>query len=348
MSPISEKELKEQIKKENNVYIIFGNDGYLKNLYLNKIIGMYVEKDDIFNYQSFIGNCELQDVYDAVLQFPIMADRKVVVLADYGFEKCKAAEFDKLCAVISEVPDSCVFVLIFDALEIDANKNSKFTKLMTLADKNNGVTAELNHREIPELVKTFEIGAKKRGCVFSDNAARYLIEMAGEDIYTLTNELVKLCAFVGKGEITKQIIDEVSVKTVEASVYGLSKNIINYNMTAALKILDELFYLRVDPFIILATISGFYVDLYRAFVGRARGIKASDIASDFGYGKREFVVRNAMADGKKFDDKRFELSFDALRDADRTLKSFSGDDRTVLERLVVKLGFIALKGEAVD
>ncbi len=349
MPPISEQRLKEEVKKQNkSVYILFGNDGYLKRNYNNKIAASCAEKDDIFNYQSFFGSCDLQEVYDAVLQFPVMADKKVVILTDYDIEKCKKEDFDKLCTIISDVPDSCVFILLFDVLEVTYKKNNKLSKLVTLAEKNNGVAAELNHRTAAELMKMLENGAQKRGCTMVGGAARYLVENAGDDINTLTNELLKLCAYIGKGEITKETVDLVSVKTVEASVYNLTKQIIAYNMTAALKTLDELFYLKVEPFIILATVSNFYVDLYRAYLGKERGMKAEEVAKDFGYFGRDFVVRNAMSDSRKFDDKRFELSFDALRAADKTLKSFSGDSRTALEKLVVKLGYIVLKGETVD
>lgn len=349
MPAISEQILKNEIKKaQKNIYILFGDDGYLKKLYADKIIDMYVEKDDIFNYQSFYSDCDLQEVYDAVLQFPVMSDKKVVILTDYDFEKCKKSDYDKLSTVLAEVPDSCIFILLYDALPIVVKKNTKLSKLMAIAEKNNGIVTQLDYRTVPELAKMLENGAKKRGCVLAPNTAKYLVEMVGEDINTLKNELYKLCAFVGKGEITKQTVDEVSVKTVEASVYSLSKQIIEYNTTAALKTLDELFYLKVEPIIILSTISGFYVDMYRAFVGKERGMNATEIAKEFGYFGREFVIRNAMQDTRKFDHKRFELSFNALRMADKCLKSFSGDDRTVLEQLVVKLGFIALKGEDID
>ncbi len=327
---------------------MFGDDGYLKKFYTDKITDMYVEKDDIFNFQSFSSECDLQEVYDAVLQFPVMSDKKVVVLTDYDFEKCKKSDYDKLCTIIAEVPDSCIFILLYYALGVAAKKNTKLSKLMTVADKNNGVTAQLDYRTVPELAKMLENGAKKRGCMLADSTARYLVETVGEGINTLKNELSKLCAFVGKGEITKQIVDAVSVKTVEASVYSLSKQIVQYNMTLALKTLDELFYLKVEPIVILSTISGFYVDMYRAFVGKERGMNSAEIAKEFGYFGREFVIRNAMQDMRKFDHNRFELSFNALRTADKSLKSFSGDSRTVLERLVVKLGFIALKGEDLD
>lgn len=349
MAVIFESALKNEIKNNNrNIYILFGNDGYLKKLYAKKISNMCAEEDDIFNFQKFSGECDLQEVYDAVLQFPVMSDKKCVILTDYDFEKCAKSDFDKLCTVISETPDSCVFILLFDVLEIAAKKNTKLSKLVALAEKNSGVAAQLDHRTVPELVKILVNGAAKRGCDFDNAAARYLVEAAGEDINTLKNELDKLCFYVGNGKITKQTVDLVCTKTVEASVYTLSKQIIECNMNAALKTLDELFYLKVEPIIILSTISGFYVDMYRAFLGRERAMTAPEIAQTFDYKNREFVVRNAMNDSKKFDFNKFALSFDALRAADKSLKSFSGNPRTALEQLAVKLGYIALKGESLD
>jgi DNA polymerase-3 subunit delta len=191
-------------------------------------------------------------------------------------------------------------------------------------------------------------GAQKRGCRFDSSAAKYLVEVVGEDINTLKNELDKLCAYSNKGEITKQTVDLVCTKTVEASVYTLSKYILECNMPKALNVLDELFYLKVEPIIILSTISGFYVDMYRAFLGKERGMQASQIAEEFGYKGREFVIRNAMADVKRFDFNKFALSFDALRAADKSIKSFSSNGRIILEELLVKLGFIAVKGEGLD
>lgn len=349
MAVVSEQALKNEIKNTaRNVFILLGDDGYLKKLYTKKLIDTYTDEDDIFNFQKFTSNCDLQEVYDAVLQFPVMADKKVVILADYDFEKCSKTDFDKLCTILTETPDSCVFILLFDVLDVVVKKNTKLTKLVNTAEKNNGVAAELNHRTVPELVKMLTSGAEKRGCRFDGAAARYLVETVGEDINTLKNELDKLCSYTPQGEITRQIIDLVCTKTVEASVYNLSKQIIECNMTAALKTLDELFYLKVEPIIILSTISGFYVDMYRGFVAKERGMRSEEVAKEFGYFGREFAIRNAMKDSAKFDYKRFELSFDALRLADKSLKSFSGDGRTALEALVVRLGYIALKGDSVD
>ena len=48
------------------------------------------------------------------------------------------------------------------------------------------------------------------------------------------------------------------------------------------------------------------------------------------------------------DFKKITLSFDALIDADRRLKSFGADERIILEQLTIRLIYIAAKGESVD
>ena len=92
----------------------------------------------------------------------------------------------------------------------------------SVSEKNGGVTVQLDHRSASELVKMLTDGAKKRGCVMSPSAARLLIETSGEDINTLASELEKLCFYAPGSEITEKHIENVAVKTVEASVYELS------------------------------------------------------------------------------------------------------------------------------
>lgn len=349
MAVILEEALKNQIKKGTaNVYILVGDDGYLKKMYLEKISRPIALPDDIFNYQKFEGECNLQEVYDAVLQFPMMSDKKCVILSDYNFEDCSKSDLEKLCTIITETPDTCVFILWFNNLNFDYTKSKKFKTVVSANDKAGGVTAALNHRKAPELIKMLSDGANKRGYKLDNNAARYLIEVAGEDINTLKNELEKLCFFVNGGEITKQVIDKVSVKTIEASVFNLSKQIVSCDIKSALNTLDELFFLKVEPIIVLSTISSYYVDLYRAFVGKEKGKKAEEIIEAFNYKSRAFVIPNAIKDLSKFDFKKLALSFEALCEADKSLKSFSCDKRTILEQLVVKLSYIAVKGEKVD
>lgn len=350
MAVIYEDALKGQIKSGvlSPVYIILGEDDFLKRMYVDKITALVADKDDIFNYSRFGADCNLQDVYDFLEQLPIMSDKKCALLCDYDIEHCGAGDFEKLLTLVTNPTDDAVFVIWFDSLFPDPKKSARLKKLIAKTEKGGGCAVLLNHRRVSELVKMLTDGAHKRGCTFEPAAAKYLVETAGEDILTLQNELNKLCFYLPGGTITRQDVDLVSVKTVEASVYNLSKHIFARDAGGALKTLDELFFMRLEPMIILYTVSSAYVDLYRVFVCRKKGQKNPEIAAEFGYKGREFVLDRAAQSLSKFDFKRLSLSFEALLAADRQLKSFGADPRTVLEQLIVRLIYIIAKGESVD
>lgn len=350
MAVINEDAFKSRIKSGSlaPVYIIFGDDGYLKKMYVEKLTKMTADKDDIFNFCRFGADCDLQEVYDFLWQLPVMADKKCVILCDYDFEHCSKTDFDKLLSLASDGCDTALLIIWFDSLEIDAKKSAKFKKLVSAAEKCGGAAVSLNHRRTPELVKMLTDGAAKRGCKMDSAAARYLVESAGEDINTLVNELDKLCYYLPNGEITKAAVDYVCTKTPEASVYNLSKQIFARQSGEALKTLDELFFMRFEPMMILYTVSSPYIDMYRLYTFKKGGKSTGELSVLYGYKGREFLIDRAAQNLRLFDFKKLSLSFEALLDADRRLKSYGADGRIILEQLIVRLIYIIAKGEAVD
>lgn len=350
MAVINEDALKKDISSLNlaPVYLLFGEDLYLKKHYCDLISDKSYSGDPFFNLQRFEGNVDLQEVYDAVNQYPMMSDKKCVVLVDYDFEHAAKSDFDRLCSLLENPYDTCVFIVRFDSVPFNAKNGTKEKKLIAATEKGNGKAVALDHRTAAGLVKMLTSGATKRGCRMQDVAARYLVETVGEDINILRNELDKLCSFVNGGEIEKKTIDKVCIKSVEASVYDYVKAIMAGDISAALKLLDDMFYMRLEPMIILHTAATNYVDIYRAHVARKGQVPMQQMAQDFGYGKRAFVLTRACDYLKKMDSKRIKLSFDALLEADNALKSFGADERIILEKLTVKLVYIMLKGENVD
>ncbi|MBE6733319.1 MAG: DNA polymerase III subunit delta [Ruminococcaceae bacterium] len=350
MAILFEDALKKDIssKKLSKTYLIFGDDSFLKKSYADKLSAIAYDGDEFFNLQKFEGNSNLQDVYNAVEQLPMMADSKCVCLTDFDFEKASKEDFDRLCTLLESSHDECVFILRFDNVECDAQHSTKFKSLIAATEKSDGKVIRLDHKKPVELIKVLTDGAVKRGAKMDSNTARYMVEICGSDLNTLKNELDKLC-FYKKGEvIDKKTVDSVAVKSVEESVFELTKEIFNCNPTAALSLLDSLFFMRIEAIIILHTISSSYVDLYRLKTAKKIGKGISYVSEQFNYGKREFVLKRALSVIDKFDDNRLELSIKALKDADTALKTAGADERIVMEQLVIKLIYIIVKGEAVD
>ena len=349
MAIVTEDVLKQKLKEGIlPVYILFGEDGYLKKSYTDKISRKIAPEDDLFNFSKFHGGCELQEVYDSVMQFPFMVDKKCVVLSDYDFEHCSKADLDKLITLIEEVPDTASLILVFHSVEIDSKKSSKFKSLVSAAEKNGGLAVKLDHKKMPELIKMLCDGAQKRGIRLEASVAKYLVETAGDDINVLRNELMKLCSFKKTGYIDKDDINNICAKTVEASVYNLSRFIFDKDVSGALSILDELFFMRVEPMIVLHTISSAYVEMYRIYTASKKGLNNSDVAKNFGYKGREFVLDRAKQNLRKMDEVKLRLSLETLTKSDKDLKTFGADSKIILEQLVVKLIYIIAKGESVD
>lgn len=330
------------------VYLLFGDDPYLKKFYADKISEKSYDGDPFFNLCKFEGDADLQQVYDATAQMPMMADKKCVTLTDYDFEHASKSDFDKLCTLLCETNDDCVLVLRFDSVEFDYKRASKAKKLIAAAEKGGGRAVCLDHRRPAQLIKMLTDGAAKRKCSMDSSVARYVVETVGDDISTLKNELDKLCGLAAGGVIDKSAVDSVCVKSVEASVYDYMKQVLACNLEGALRLLDELFFMRIEPMIILHTAASSYIDIYRVHAARKSGVAIQQVAKDFGYKNRAFVLERAASDLKKLDSKRISLGFEAILEAERGLKSTGLDPRVVLEQLTVRLVYIIIKGDSVD
>lgn len=115
--------------------------------------------------------------------------------------------------------------------------------------------------------------------------ARLLIEQCGEGLYRLLGELDKLCAIAleweGKAnEITRDMIEAAATKNLEASVFDLSKALLQGRYDGAYRILDRLFFQREEPVAILGVLISAYADLYRVKVADAAGEPAESLAAD--------------------------------------------------------------------
>lgn len=347
--PLSEKALKSSLDSGAlcSTYVILGNDSFLKKQAVNRIIKSSVDDDDL-NLLRFESGCNLQDVYDELNGFPVMAERKCVILTDFDIDGCSKNDFERLISLASDRYETSVFVIYFDTVGIELKKSDRAKKLIAAAESAGGISALLDHRTRDELARSLSASAKKQGCLLSPANAGFLIDICSAETQIVINELSKLCAFVKSGEITKEIIDSVAVKSVEASVYDLSAKIISGDTVGAMSLLDNLFFMKVAPEIIVFNISSAFVDMFRAASARSHGLRPEQIAEDFKMKGREFVLRRAGDNLRRYDYKKLDLSFSALLEADRKIKSYSSDERIILEQLIVKLIYIMKTGEALD
>lgn len=345
MGRIDEKTLKAQIKEESfsRAYFIFGDEDYLKELCTARLLKKLATGPLAdFNLHRFDGKqCSLDDVLRDADLLPMMGGVNVVVCNDYPFDKsekdCKAIK-----EYLADAPETTVLIFSYEAVSPDIKKSNRW-KGVEAAFAKYGSSIQLNRKSQSELIKLIISACKKRGAEISTAAANYLISVSGNDIKALLSEANKLSAYSNGGEITREMIDSLAVKSLSARVYDLSNAVVRSRYDDAFKILDFLFATREDPSFILSAAANCFVDMYRVKCARAAGEAYQNITQYYSYGNRFFALDNAARDSRNLSVEQLRRCLDVIMKADNDLKSTSLDEKLVFEEMLVKL-LIITKG----
>lgn len=350
MAEIFENDLKLHIKNNefSNLYFIYGNEPYLKEFYAGKIIEKSVRKDfAMFNLHVFDGdNLSLNDVASCCESLPMMDEHACIVVKDYKFDKANESDKKQIEEIICDIPETNILVFWMQNVEVDVKKNDKWKKTVTMMNKYGSVVC-LDKKTRSQLVKLLVSGASKRECTLSSQNAEYLINLVGDDMNNLLNELEKLCFYADKSEIKKEAIDSLAIRSVSARVFDLATDIIQGRNEKAFEVLKTLIAQKEEPVNINSQLINAYVDIYRAKVFAEAGERPDGAAKYYNYQNRAFRLTNAARDASKIDISAIRICLDILAAADTKLKSSAINKTLILEETIVKL-ILAANGERVN
>ncbi len=341
MPDIRMNDLEKQVRadKLSRVYFIYGSEAYLKRQAVEKLLKVCVDENTAgFNFQRFDGGVRAAELSEATQQFPMLSDRRCVLVEDYDFAKISDGEAAVMEECINEVPDFCV--LIFWLNDIEATfKQSKVAKFAKLCSKA-GSTMLLDTPKAGELSNMLVAQASAMGVKLDRPEAYHLIDRCGSDMTTLFSEIEKLSVYAGKKPITKDIINFICPKSLEANVFQISRSIISGNNDEAFRITGSLLAQKTEPIEIFMLLCSDFVDLYRAKCAASAGMGIKELLeafeSDYS-GNRKFRVERAMRDQSSFSGARLRRYIELLFDAEIKLKTSRTDRKACLEQLVARL-----------
>lgn len=126
--------------------------------------------------------------------------------------------------------------LIF--IEKEPEKNSLYETINKLGEVTNFELLKL-----PQLVSNIQKISAAYKVNIDENTARYLIECCGSGMQELINELRKVIEYAGAGgTITKESIDKLCIKQIQAIIFDLTDYLGARNVGKALEILKKLEY----------------------------------------------------------------------------------------------------------
>lgn len=341
MATVGEDLLKLNIKEGSfsPVYLFYGEEDYMKKYYLSKIRKKAVG-DNLpeFNEHEIDGaKADINDIIDMSLIVPMMNDYALVIIRDFDFSGTPEEKIEQLFDHLS--PD---VILLFYYQSVKPNRQKSAWKSALKRIKELGAVIAFEKKDSRELAKIAMSAAKKQGCLMPQYLASKFVERVGDDLNLILNEVNKLCAMKGEGEITAEDIEIISVKTLDASAFELTKALVGSNPNRAFEILYELIEQRQDPIMIMGAINTAYVDMYRVKVAAEKGLEPSAVANFYAY-SADWKLKRAAFNAKNLTLSQLRRSINVLCEADKSLKSFQSDASVVLDQVLVKLLLIAAR-----
>ena len=335
MPALNETDLKVKLRENPvGVYLIYGEEAYLKKAYADKIVAKTVDGAFAdFNFHVFEGKeCTLSEIYESAGAVPMMAETKCVLVKDYPLDSLDDNGFEQLQTVIADNPEDCALVFLMLTHE---PKGAKWNKAVKLFEKN-AFAVKFDKKTALELAKTVESGAKKRGKPFAKGVSSYFVSCVGSDLNLLLNELEKVCAYADD-EIQKADVDAVCIKSLDAKVFDMIRDLTAGRIDSAFKKLQILFEQREDEFQILGALIAQYSDIYRAKAAVKSGERAESVAKYYNYAGKEFRLTNAARNGSSMTFEAISDCVDVLVEADTAMKSSAVNNKLILEETLIKL-----------
>lgn len=236
------------------IYLLFGEDEYLRNEYLKKIKKAFGELQLGINYvqidENNVSNI-ISDIETPAFGFPT----KLIIAKDTGLFKKKNALADTLAEYLKTANLDGV-ELVF--VEITPEKNALYNTISKI-----GEVKEFKEQKLPQLITKVKSIAKAYNVNITENTASYFIECVGTNMSDIINELRKLIEYAGNGgTIVKDDIDALSIKKSESIIFDLTDNLGRKKIADAIEVLHNLIYAKEPVQRILIMLYNHFKKLY--------------------------------------------------------------------------------------
>lgn len=317
------QDLKQQDFK--NVYLLCGEEAYLRNQYKKRLKDALAEEGDTMNYSYYEGkDINPKAVIDMAETLPFFADRRVLMVENSGFFKNKCEE---LADYVSVIPESTC--LIFVETEID--KRNRLYKEV----KKYGRVVEFGTQKEDTLLKWVLGMLKKEEKSITRETLLLLLTKTGTDMQSIKNELEKLLAYtVGRDTITSEDVEKVCVTQTTNRIFDMINAIAEGNQKKAMELYEDLLALKEPPMRILFLIARQFHQLYQLKMLSKEGLPSSEIAKQAGI--VPFAMKKYQAQAKSFTEEELREAVEECVAGEEAIKTGAMGDRLTVELLIMK------------
>ena len=321
------KSLNEDLKtgQFNKVYLLYGEEAYLKKQYKDKLREGMIPAGDTMNYAYFEGKgINVNEIIDLAETLPFFAERRLIVLEDTSFFKSGGVE---LAEYLKEMPETTTILFI----EAEVDKRSKLYK----AVQNNGRAIELGRQDENTLLRWVAGSVKKEGKQISENTVRYFLAKVGTDMENIQKELEKLfCYTLGQDAISKEDVDAICTTQITNKIFDMVNAVADKKQKVALDYYYDLLALKEPPMRILFLLARQFKQLLEVKTMDERGYSRKEIAEKIGL--NPFVVGKYQAQAKAFSKNELKKIMEDAVETEESVKTGNLTDILGVELFIIR------------
>ena len=321
------KSLNEDLKtgQLNQVYLLYGEEAYLKKQYKEKLRNAIVSPDDNMNYAYYEGKgINVNEVIDLAETLPFFAERRLIILENTGLFKSASPE---LADYLKEMPETTH--LLFIETEID--KRNKLYK----AVQNKGRVVELGRQDEATLLRWVLSSVKKEEKQISEATVRYFLAKVGTDMENIQKELEKLfCYTMQRTSITTEDVEMICTTQITNQIFDMVNAVADKEQRKALNFYYDLLALKEPPMRILFLLSRQFKLLLEVKTMDQMGYGRKEIAEKAGL--NPFVVGKYQVQARAFSEEALRKIMEDSLDTEENVKTGRLNDVLAVELFIMK------------
>lgn len=321
------KTIDEDIKSGNfrPVYLLYGEEAYLKLQYKNKLVKALTQDGDTMNFSTYTGkDINVKEVIDLAETMPFLAERRVILIEDSGYFKNAAED---LAEYMTAIPETTFFVFV----ESEVDKRNKLFKTV----QKQGVAISFETQSEQTLTKWIMGRIKRENKNISNQAFQAFLEKTGSDMENIDKELEKLlCYTMQKDSIELTDVEMITTEQITNKIFEMVDSIALHNQKKALDLYYDLVALKEPSMRIMYMITRQFNILLTVKTMSGHGFSNKEVAAKAGC--PEFAVRKNLGQCKNFSVAQLK---EAIRDGvelEEAIKTGRMNDQMAVELFIVK------------
>ncbi len=309
------------------VYLFYGEEEFLIEEGVQEVLqGAVPPEGRAFNLDVLQGaEADVHDVIARASAFPMMAERRAVVLRDA--DKLGQKDLELLASYVERPSPTTVFILT-------AAKPDMRRKAFAGVRKAGGAVEcrPLGEAQLPAWITG---RLRMRGLTIDPDACRLLSSLVGRGLRELDQELEKLATYTGgRTQVTSEDVAAVVGVSRQYNIFELQRALAGGEIARAEEILERMLEAGQAAPYFVAMLSGFFATVWKLHDCRRRGMSEDAMAREV---KRErWMLADYLRALGHYSPYQTERALALLLTVDERSK-LGGDDTTLLQTFLADL-----------